>query len=66
MKPLLRHSFSIHVVAVGIVAVVLCICTIIFGLGLLVTVVQIGVRIACTNIFELHVVGESTQDVCIG
>jgi hypothetical protein len=62
---LLRKTFEIFVVNSGLMVLVVCISTILFALGLTVTIIQLGLRVACKAALNVEVLGSSVKEVCI-
>jgi hypothetical protein len=60
-----RHSFELHVIAVGIVTLILTMSCLLFALAFGVTIVQLGARILCKKAFNVRIFGNSAQEVCI-
>lgn len=61
----LDHIFEIYVFSIGLAALVVCVAVVLFALGFSVTIIQLGVRILCRNIFNISVLGSSVENVCL-
>ena len=61
----MRISFELHVVAIGLMALVVSVCAIIFALGFTVMVIQLGARILCKRIFAKEIGNVNAEQVCI-
>ena len=61
-----RKSFEFHIFAIGIMALVISVATILFALGFLVVIVQLGARLVCKNVLSISLFGQSIQNVCVG
>ena len=61
----IAHSYELYVVSVGILILNISLAVLLFGLGLLVTIFQIMVRVVCSSVLNVSVDGTSIIDVCI-
>lgn len=62
---ILRRTFEIYVVNIGLMGFVVCITCVIFALGFTVTMMQLLVRIICKDVLSVNVLGTSMKDVCL-
>lgn len=62
---ILRRTFEIYVVNIGLMGFVICVTCVIFALGFTVTILQLGIRIICKDVLSVNVLGTSVQDVCL-
>lgn len=60
-----RHSFELHVIAVGIVTLIITMSCLLFALAFGVTIVQLGARILCKKALSVQIFGRTAQDVCL-
>lgn len=60
-----RYAYKIHVVVAGLVTLVMSVACILFGIGLIVVVIQLSVQLFCAEIDSLSVNGIPISDVCI-
>lgn len=57
--------FEFYVVCIGLAAFIVCITTVVFALGFTVSILQVGLRILCRNVFDISVFGTRIENVCI-
>lgn len=60
-----RHAYRWHIVTSGLIILVISIAAILFGLGLVIVVIQLAVRLICSNIADVDLDGITTADVCV-
>ena len=61
----MNRALAILSVLIGLLAMIIAICAVLFSLGLLITIAQLVARIACNGIFGIEVFGQSAQSVCL-
>ena len=60
-----NRALTILSIIVGLIAMIVAICAVLFGLALVVTLAQLIARIACNEIFSIEAFGQSAQSVCL-
>lgn len=60
-----KYAFEILIMLIGIVALIIALCAVLFALGLLISIIQLTARIACNSLFSIDIAGQSVQSVCI-
>ncbi len=64
-KWFMDRALTILSIIVGLLAMIIAISAVLFGLGLLITIAQLVARIACNGIFSIELFGQSAQSVCL-
>jgi hypothetical protein len=59
------RAYKIHIVTTGLMVLVISVAAILFGLGLIVVIIQLAVRLACSSIADVNINGIETSNVCI-
>lgn len=60
-----KNAYRIHAVTAGLVMLVLSVACLLFGLGMIVVVIQLAVRLACNQLDDINIAGYDISDVCI-
>lgn len=61
----MNRALSILSLIVGLISVIIALCAVLFGLGLLISIIQLTARVACNGLFSLSIFGNNIQSVCI-
>ena len=64
-KAFISRAFEILVFCIGLIALIIALCAVLFSLGLIISLVQLSARVACNSIFSISVLGTSIQAACI-
>jgi len=61
----MKKAFGLYILCVGLVVLVINVASILFSLGFVVVVVQVGARVLCDTVFSRTILGVSLQAACI-
>ena len=64
-KFFMDKAFTTLTIIVGLIALIIALCAVLFGLGLLISIIQLAARVACNAIFNIDALGQSLSSVCI-
>ena len=64
-KAFISRAFEILIFCIGLIALIIALCAVLFSLGLIISLVQLSARVACNSIFSISVLGTSIQAACI-
>ncbi len=61
----MNKALTILSIIVGLIAMIVAICAVLFALALVVTLAQLIARVGCNEIFSIQVFGLSSQSICL-
>ena len=64
-KWFMSRALTFLSIIVGLIAMIIAICAVLFSFGLIVTIVQLVARIGCNELFNIEAFGQSAQSVCL-
>jgi hypothetical protein len=64
-KFFMDKAFTTLTIVVGLIALIIALCAVLFALGLLISIIQLAARVACNAVFNIDILGQSLSSVCI-
>jgi hypothetical protein len=61
----MNKALTILSIVIGLIALEIAISTILFSLGLLITIIQLAARVGCNAVFSISVFGQNLESVCL-
>ena len=61
----MNKALTILSIIVGMIAMIVAICAVLFALALVVTLAQLVARVGCNEIFSIQAFGQSAQSICL-